>query len=183
MFRNFRSSISIQLVSLILGFSLSTQAKLNTYSISSKTISIDAKEHWQVIENLSSSPLVLLGPSDGIKRIVITVSPTTIKDFKFDPLKIKESVSDYQDGRKQWLKKAKGELIKFFPYTQQKWNEIKEIHTIGYQYKVLGTSFIERTYFFNCGNEVFNINTLLTDKHYKKNKNEVEDLLRSIKCN
>ncbi|WP_034730590.1 hypothetical protein [Bacteriovorax sp. Seq25_V] len=179
---NFRRSILKQLLVVFFLPTLSSYAKLNTYSISEKTFSIDVDKSWQFVENLSSSPLVLLGPVKDKKRIVVSVSPTTVKDFKFDEKKIETSVSDYEQGRKKWLAKNKGQLIRFLPYSHESWKNIKEVHSIGFQYKVLGTTYFERTYFFNCVDELFNINTLFTEKQYKKSNHIVDSMLHSIDC-
>ena len=157
-------------------------AEISVYKINKVNFRIDRPIDWQVAPDFLGSDLTLLGPFKNGRRPIITFSSIPLSDYHFDSDHLKKTEANYHSGRIIWLKKNNGSPIDFYSYKKLNWNSLKNIHGIGYKYKIGTNIFEEMSYFFKCKNKVFNISTLISDKQQKENKFKIEKILNSLSC-
>jgi len=173
------------LILLFLTFFLTnspTLAMEKKFPVGSNKISLYYPEKWQHAFNFLSTPLTLFGPVLDGRRAVISINNTDIPNFSFDKKELQDNEGSYKKGRLKWLKKNKGKVVRFTGYRVSKWKNIPEVHSIGYSYTIKNDLFLEKSYFFNCNNELFNISTLMTWKQNKEHGKTVKKILNSLKC-
>ncbi len=173
----------IQLVTLSLIFSFAAEGKLKKIQVNNENLVIDTPNNWQIAKHFLNSQYTFFGPYKDGRRPVFSVNKTTLKDYSFNKQQLESSQVNYQSGRKDWLKKNKGRLLRFIPYKEVNWKHIKKVQSIGYNYILLDESFEERTYFFKCAGKVFNYTTLMTLNEKRIYKSVVDKILESTKCN
>ncbi|CBW27716.1 putative exported protein [Halobacteriovorax marinus SJ] len=170
---------------LILIFSLTFQVASATekdFTLGKNKINLHYPKGWQHAFNFLNTPLTLFGPVLNGRRAVVSINNTNIKDFSFNKKDLQDNEDNYKNGRLKWLKKNKGKVVRFTGYRISKWKNIPEIHSIGYSYTIKNDLFLEKSYFFNCNNELFNISTLMTWEQNKSHGKEVKKILSSFKC-
>jgi hypothetical protein len=166
----------------LLLLSNNSYSSFKKFKIEDKTISIYYPKSWQFAYNFLSTPLTLFGPVKNNKRPVISVTNSTLKNFSFEKTKLSKNQQSYKDGRLRWLKKNKGKFVRFSGYRISKWNKIKEVHSIGYSYTIANELYLEKSYFFNCNEELYNITTLMTWEQNKEHGKQIKKMISSINC-
>ncbi|WP_127716576.1 hypothetical protein [Halobacteriovorax sp. HLS] len=170
---------------VITGFILNIN---NAYSLEKKfnlkndKISLHYPSNWQFAYNFLSTPLTLFGPVKDGRRPVISINNSSVKNFSFDKKNLSENQDSYKSGRLKWLKKNNGKFVRFSGYRISKWKNINEVHSIGYSYTIEKDLFLEKSYFFNCNGNLFNINTLMTWEQNKRHGKEIKKILTSLEC-
>jgi hypothetical protein len=165
-------------------FTISTNsiAKEKPFNVGDNKISLHYPNKWQHAYNFLATPLTLFGPVEKGKRPVISINNSNVKNFSFDKKDLTRNQESYKKGRLKWLKKNKGKFVRFSGYRIQKWNNIKEVHSIGYSYTIAKELYLEKTYFFNCKETLFSISTLMTWDQNKNFGKDIKKILSSIKC-
>ncbi len=169
---------------LVMSFLLTSVSFAETnkkFELKYSNIEVTVPNKWQSVQKLFGMPLMILGPEVQGKKPVISITSTNIKNISSDSKKIEKNKEGYITGRKKWISKRNGKIIDFLPYEKENWPNIKEAHVIGYSYDLGENRFIEKTYYVNCNDKLFNIKTLITNKHSIFNK-KIETILRSFKC-
>jgi len=174
-----RLSLATLCLFLFLNSSYSQEKK---FKIAKNNISLHFPKNWQYAYNFLNTPLTLFGPMLKSRRAVISVNNTNIQNFSFDKKDLRENQNNYKKGRLKWLKKNSGKVVRFTGYRVTSWKKIKEIHSIGYSYTIGNDLFLEKAYFFNCNDELFNISTLMTWEQNKTYGKQVKKILSSFKC-
>jgi hypothetical protein len=157
-------------------------ADISVYEVNKIKFSIDKPGNWQMAPDFLGSDLTLLGPFKNDRRPIITFSSIPLGDYHFDSDDLKKNEANYHSGRISWLKKNKGTPIDFYSYKKLNWSSIKNIHGIGYKYKIGKNTFEEMSYFFKCRSKIFNISTLISENQQKENKFKIESILNSLTC-
>lgn len=152
------------------------------FPVGSNKISLYYPKDWQHAFNFLNTPLTLFGPVLNGRRAVISINNTDIPNFSFNKKELKDNEGSYKEGRLKWLKKNKGKVVRFTGYRISKWKNIPEVHSIGYSYTIKNDLFLEKSYFFNCNNELFNISTLMTWEQNKEHGKILKKILTSLKC-
>ena len=152
------------------------------FQLNKNKIHLHYPNGWQHAFNFLNTPLTLFGPVVDSRRAVISINNTDVKNFSFNKKRLQDNEDSYKEGRLKWLKKNKGKVVRFTGYRISKWKNIPEVHSIGYSYTIKNDLFLEKAYFFNCKNELFNISTLMTWEQNKTHGKEVKKILSSFKC-
>ncbi|PIK13872.1 hypothetical protein [Halobacteriovorax sp. JY17] len=160
----------------------STYSAEKKFPIGENKISLHYPDGWQHAFNFLSTPLTLFGPVLNGRRAVISINNTNVTNFSFNKKNLQDNEDNYREGRLKWLKKNKGKVVRFTGYRISKWESISEVHSIGYSYTIKNDLFLEKAYFFNCNNELFNISTLMTWEQNKSHGKEVKKILSSFRC-
>lgn len=160
----------------------SATASEKTFKVGKNKINLYYPKDWQHAFNFLSTPLTLFGPVLNGRRAVISINNTNVQNFSFNKKDLQDNQDSYKAGRLKWLKKNKGKVVRFTGYRIKKWKNLSEVHSIGYSYTIKNDLFLEKTYFFNCNNELFNISTLMTWEQNKSYGKEVKKVLSSFKC-
>lgn len=161
-------------------FSFTSHARV--FQIEKQVFKIKVPKNWQVAKHMFGSTLTLLGPYKKHRRPVMTLEGLPIKSHIFNKKKLENSQVAYQQERKQWLEKNKGEHLSFTKYAVLNWKSLGEVHTIGHSYKSLGNVFFEQSYFFNCNDNLYNISTLMTRNQKSMNNQTMQKIFNSIEC-
>lgn len=178
----FKKTLKLLLITITLLLSTKSIAKEKVFTVGDSKLSMLYPKDWQYAYNFLSTPLTLFGPVENEMRPVISVVNTDVTGFSFDKKKLSSNQEEYKKGRLKWLKKNKGSFVRFSGYRVQKWNNIKEVHSIGYSYTLAKELYLEKTYFFNCNETLFNITTLMTWDQNKKHGKEIKRILKSLNC-
>lgn len=144
-------------------------------------ISILVPNSWQAVENLYGMPLMILGKEVNGRRPVVSFHSTNITNTKPNENEIRKNITGYHKGRKEWLSKRNGDLIKFLPYTVNKLSPSITLHSIGYKYDLGKNRYTEMTYYIVCKSRFFNLKTLVTSEHNNQHL-KLNDIVRSFKC-
>lgn len=174
-----RLSLAFLSFFLLLNNSYSQEKK---FKVAKNNISLHFPKNWQYAYNFLNTPLTLFGPMLKKRRAVISINNTNIQNFSFDKKDLADNQSNYKKGRLKWLKKNKGKVVRFTGYRVSEWKNIKEVHSIGYSYTIGNDLFLEKAYFFNCDQKLFNISTLMTWEQNKTYGKQVKKILGSFKC-
>jgi hypothetical protein len=154
----------------------------NIYKIGDRKFKIFKPKSWQVAANFIGTDLSLLGEVKNKRRPVIAFSSIPIGDYQFKKNDLEQSQEKYFIGRRDWVKKNKGTVNSFYSYLEVSWDNIRSVHSIGYNYKQGNVDFIEYTYFFKCNKETYNISTLVTTEQLKTSNTNINKILNSIQC-
>jgi hypothetical protein len=156
--------------------------KARRFNLEKEQLKLNLPKDWQSAEGLYGIPLVLLGPDKKNKRrLTLGFTNTGIKK-KINSTVVLKETRDYEAGRKKWLKKVGGTLIKFIPYKVVTNKFGIELHGLGFEYKIKGETLIEKTQYFQCGAELFNVKRIVPKDHNKKHLRQLNSIVRGMKC-
>ena len=179
------SNAKYRFILLFLSFFLTSSYSFSAekiFQLNKNKIHLHYPDGWQHAFNFLNTPLTLFGPVVDNRRAVISINNTDVKNFSFNKKRLQDNEDNYKEGRLKWLKKNKGKVVRFTGYRISKWKNIPEVHSIGYSYTIKNDLFLEKAYFFNCKNELFNISTLMTWEQNKTHGKEVKKILSSFEC-
>lgn len=143
---------------------------------------IHVPENWQSAPGFYGSELAMLGPVKGKKRPVIMFDQTGLDDYQFDSTELTDSYERFKLGRRQWFKKNRATEQSFYPYKLSSWANIAKVHTFSFSYQMLGESYKESHYFFQCKEKTYNVHVLTTTKQLDSNKQTIDKVLNSVSC-
>jgi hypothetical protein len=137
---------------------------------------------WKSVQDLLGLPLVLYSPMKDRSRITISVTPTGLKKKFLLPKDLADNQEDYRKGRRRYIKEIQGEITSFFPYETRKWANVERVHTIGFKYVLGGQTFVERTYYFTCKTQMFNMKSKYREEEFPEGKDTVKKIVESFNC-
>ena len=163
-------------------FVFSLQSK--NFDLSDNKFSINYPKSWRQESNLFSFSILLLGPmKDGVRDIV-GINQTGVDNKKIGMQKLM-SMKEFKKGRQEWIKKFKGEIIKFPPYKELEWKGIKKSYTFGMDYIVSDQFYRMLSYYVTCKQEgedrIYHIKSMVRDRS-KNSSKKVEKIVRSFAC-
>jgi hypothetical protein len=146
------------------------------------SISISVPKDWQSARDMFGMPLTLMGSELNGGRPVVTITPTGLRDFKFDQKSLEQNQNEFKNGREEWLKNQNGKSLVYYPYKVEHKKNNLEIHRIGYSFEITEIKYIENTYYIFCAGQLFHLTTLLRQSHEKNYERTVEEVIGSFDC-
>lgn len=137
---------------------------------------------WQHAEGMFGLPHVFFASSPYEKRPVVSVAVTSINDWHLDPKKLKENEGEYRAGREAWLQKVGGKALEFFPYQYKVISAKQEAHALGFRYFLGENEFIEKSIYYKCQDQLFNVKALILNKESSEKKKEFFEVFESFRC-
>ena len=171
-----------RLLLFIFILNMSTHAKW--FDVSKKnSVFLEVPRNYRVLKDKWGVPLMLFSPkSPKGGRISLSVMPTPYSFKNIDSKTLKKKQSEYKDGRERYLSKINGKSVKYFPYEVQKWKDVKEVHTIGYQFNLKNVLYTENSFYFQCNDQFFVLKSLYREKSFKNQKKNINSLIKSFRC-
>lgn len=162
--------------------SFGIQAKWFDVSKKNKVF-LSVPNNYTVLKDKWGVPLMLFSPkSPKGGRISLTVMPTPYSFKKINSKELKKRQNEYREGRERYLSKMNGSSVKFFPYEVQKWSDVKEVHTIGYQFNLKNVLYTENSYYFQCNDQFFVMKSLYRENSFGKKRSEILSMIKSFRC-
>ena len=158
-----------------------SSAKTVRSKLKDLNVAVEIPKGWKSAEKLFGMPFVLLGPEQKPKRPVIGIVNTTI-DQNLSMNTVKKELDLYQDGRKKWVEKNKGKVIRFAPYQMRLTKNSYQMHVLGLEYEMGGQKFVELSQYLTCSNRLIHIKSLYTTEQFKKLKKTNKQIIESLKC-
>ncbi len=175
-----RKSLSLLLI-LVFSYSTSLKASEKWFKLKRAEVLLDLPDKWAGYQEMIGLPLVVTGPKKDRSRLILSITPTSIN--KDNSLKINSyQYKTYIDGRKKWVESKGGSILSIHPYKKVDWNNVKNIHRAGYQYKLAKVHFEEFSYYFHCNKRLYHIKSLRRVKEFPKGGNTLDMLLQSFNC-
>ncbi len=166
---------------LLILSSFSAWATVQDFVIQDKKISIEVPKDWEAVKNLYGLPLVVLGPWNSESRPAISFVYTHMTAKIMKPEDLQKNFADFKKDKEDWLKGHAGKLIKFEEATQKIFSKTLKGHFIGSEFVVNDVSFIERSYYLYCNDEVYNVKWSIREEH-KKHLKDIETIVGSLQC-
>jgi len=168
---------------LILIFAMSSQVlgEVKTFQLDKAKIHLDLPEGWAGYKKMIGLPLVVTGPQKTNSRLILSITPTSIKEdnsLNFNSAQYKSYIA----GRKKWVKEKGGSVNKIFKYKQTNWKNIKNVHVAGYRYTLASIQFEEYSYYLHCNKSLFHIKSLRRIKEFPKGHEDFNNILQSFNC-
>jgi hypothetical protein len=169
---------------LFLMFATSTFAEIRNFDFKKGNVTVDIPKEWNSVVGYLGIPLTLMGPMKEGSRPLIYVTPTgVVIDKPMDAQKISQTQDEYKQGRENWLKKQNGTAVKYYPYNNLDWPNNRNVHKIGYTYRITKGEFTEYSYYVTCNNKLYHYKSLMKTDVEKEHSQTVDTILQSIKCN
>lgn len=176
------NSIKIMIFLNFLLITINSFALQKEFNLKNQNVFLTVLPTWQTAPNFLSSSLTLFGPFENGKRPIIMLTESSVTDYILDIKVEKKGLNKFRSGRKKWMKKNKATLLKFYPYEVENWTYVKNIHTTGFEYMMLGTHYLESHYYLRCNSEIFHLSTLKTKQQNKLYRKEIKKILSSLRC-
>lgn len=149
--------------------------------IQDKKIKIGLPKGWEAVKNLYGLPLVALGPWANESRPAITWMFTGMTKKIMSESEFQKIFVDFKKDKEEWLKGHAGKLVKFEGPTATSFNNKLSGHYIGAEFVVNEISFVERSYYLYCNDEVYNVKWNIREEHLKYSK-DIETIVGSLQC-
>jgi hypothetical protein len=146
-------------------------------------VAVELPHGWLGFTNTFGIPLQILSPEGPVKRAVVSLSfARTQGGTSFDDVALKKRQSEYEEGRRLWLAKRGGRVLRFMPFRSMKFSSGVAVRRIGYQYQLDGQDFEEEMLLSTCQENIVFVNTLLPLVLRAERGPEMETLLESLNC-
>lgn len=152
------------------------------FVLSQGTISIVVPKGWQSAKDLFGVPLTFLGPESDGGRPIISITPTGLRDYKFDQKSLEKNQDEYKTSRESWLQEKEGKSLKYFPYKVEHRKDGVDLHVIGYSYEFNDIIFSEYSYYIFCGGQLFHSKVLLRRNHENQYQKIIDEMIGSFEC-
>lgn len=172
----------MRLLTLLMIISSSgAMASVESHIIQGKKVQIEVPKEWETVKDLYGLPLVALGPEEDETRpaIAFTYTGMTKKIMKVE--NFQKLFSDFRKEKDDWVRKHKGQLLKFEEMTPVKMTSEVHGHFIGAEFIVEDTHFVERSYYLYCKDEVYHVKWSMRDEH-RKHMKDIDVITRSFSC-
>ncbi len=145
------------------------------------SILLELPKKWTSVQKLYGMPLMIIGAEDKGNKPVLSITSTNIKNMKSPKQITKQAREVYYSGRKSWLAKRKGDLIKFLAYEKEEIAPKVSSHSIGVVYDIGKRRVSERTYYVTCNKQLFHLKTI-SNFNRPKESLALKKLIKSFKC-
>jgi hypothetical protein len=164
-----------------LAFLLSQAAFGAKHSWKTDSFFMDVPANWQSMNDFFGVPVTFLDPSKkGSPRATIQVIPTEARTLKLDELELAAFNRSYPERKKAWASKKNAVIHSITPATYVDLNKNKTLMA-STAFLLDEVSFIEKTYFLNCGQKLYQLKLLAPAGDDGRLKT-AENVLRSFKC-
>jgi hypothetical protein len=168
------------LLSLLLTFS--TQAVVKKHEIEKeKSIRIDVPAGWESVKDLFGMPLSILGPFDKDSRPALMVLYTNLSMRNFNKAEFEAHFMKFRAEKDAWVRSHDGTLNSFTEVTKTKLSPTVEGVYIGSEFVMKNITFLERSYYVYCDEDVYNIKWSIREAH-KKHLPVLEKIVSSFQC-
>ena len=145
------------------------------------SISLNLPSPWKYHQKVFGMDHVLLGPFQKKKpRSSVSFTFTGLEKLSLEEKRMRETISDYKKGRREWAKREKITIKSFLPYELLKEKKEKRVHFVGFIYEKDKKEILEQSYYIECGHSfIFSKSYSLNEK---KVKNTIQEIIKSIEC-
>lgn len=165
----------------LLMVSFGVQAKIQSFDLEGKKVSVEVKDNWEAAQELFGIPLAVLGPWANDSRPVLSILPTNLKKKNAPAEEFKKLFEDFKKEKDEWVQSHNGELLSYEPVKSVKFRDDLFGHYIGAEFKINSIHFIERSYYLYCKGEVFNLKYSMRDEH-RKYTEDLQNIVEGFKC-
>ncbi|GAB4012470.1 MAG: hypothetical protein Fur0010_08380 [Bdellovibrio sp.] len=137
---------------------------------------------WVAQKDLMGIPLVIYSPIKINGRVTISITPTGIDDINLDKKILSDNWKDYKNGRLNWLEKVNGVSQEIFPYRNEDWGQLKNIHHVGHRYYLGDVHYTEHSYYVECDKQIFHIKSLYRYEEFQKDEKSIESVIKTFQC-
>ncbi|PIP93337.1 MAG: hypothetical protein COW00_20205 [Bdellovibrio sp. CG12_big_fil_rev_8_21_14_0_65_39_13] len=169
------------LASLFL-LSVATASSGDWIELKKADVKIELPKDWIAQKDMLGMPLVIYSPIKNTGRVTISITPTGIEDAGLDAKGLAEGWDKYKEGRLNWLKRIGGRTDTVFPYVNENWKYLKNIHHVGHRYYLADVHYTEHSYYVECHNQMFHIKSLYRYEEYKGEEQFIENVVKSFEC-
>ena len=130
---------------------LTVEAKLVTMEKSKKNYSIEIPDDFEYVPTMFGLENVILAPEDkslGTASLSLTI--TELNGVRLNPVELKATEKDYQEGRRRYLSERKLELVEFLAFESKKNDHNLQVHSIGMVFKNKERVTKEKSFFIEC---------------------------------
>lgn len=162
--------------------SVATASNEEWIELKKATVKMDLPKDWVAQKDLLGMPLVIYSPLKENGRVTISVTPTGIEDAGLDRVNLEKGWPQYKEGRLNWLKRVGGRTDIIFPYLNENWSHVKNVHHVGHRYYLSDVHYTEHSYYLECDNQAFHIKSLYRYEEYKNQEKQIEEVVKSFEC-
>lgn len=144
----------------------------------SKPFKMNISDGWRAVPNLFGIPLAILGPELKDKRPVLSVYPGEANSKAISRTDLESLFVDFKKEKELWMQDEGGTLKSYEPITKVSFSKNLSGHFIGAEYVLEGETFVERSYYLYCKEELYNLKyTFRNDQltHLKSAQQMVEN--------
>lgn len=142
----------------ILVMSFHAYGKTESFALpKSKPFKINIPDGWRAVPSLFGIPLAILGPEARDKRPVLSVYPGETNSKVLSQADLESLFADFKQEKEKWMKEEGGELKTYEPVTKVSFGKNVSGHYIGAEYVLEGETFLERSYYLYCKEELYNL--------------------------
>jgi len=162
--------------------SVATASSGEWIELNKADVKIELPKNWTAQKDLLGMPLVIYSPIKENGRVTISITPTGIEDAGLTSEGLEKGWSKYKEGRLNWLKRVGGNSDVVFPYQNENWKNIKNIHHVGHRYYLADVHYTEHSYYVECEKQIFHIKSLYRYEEYKNEEKHIEEVVKSFDC-
>ena len=156
-------------------------AKIQTFELKGKKVSVNVLENWEVMKDLYGIPLTVLGPWANESRPVVSILPTKMQQKDISEAEFKKHFEDFKKKKDEWVQSHSGKLLSYEPATSVKFGKELAGHFICAEFEMNNIHFIERSYYLYCKGEVYNLKYSMREEH-KKYLKDLQNIVEGFKC-
>ena len=146
-------------------------------------IHLDVPKGWRIERDLFGMPITVLGPERHGERAVLSVQHTPVFGMHFDHQLLLKTKDQYYSGRHDWL--TKFEDVKYLsdlPYRHLAWKNGNDGFEMGFRYHMRGINLEERSVQVNCGQRLYFVKTLTSNKIPAEDTAVLSRLVNQLNC-
>lgn len=157
-------------------------AAKQTFRFALGGVSVEVPKKWMAAPDLFGVPLVVLGPKYQGDRPGVYIIPLGKKGTVISEKQLPKSEQEYEKDVLGYLKGKNGELVRFHPQETTEWEHAKEVYVFGFEYRLKGEHFVERSHYAICGDRLYNLKSIYRKEHQERFSKDVEAVLTSFDC-
>lgn len=156
-------------------------AKVETYDVLKKKVTLDVPADWEVINKTVGVPLKLIGPMFKDYRPVLIVVPLDVKEERMNFKDEKKAEESYKVSKLAWLQSVNAKLISFLPLKSFKTSNA-EFYQFSYLYQMKEENYEEKSFYVKCKEQTFHLKTVISMEHAARWESTVKPLVESFNC-
>ena len=146
-------------------------------------IKLDVPTGWKIERDLFGMPITVLGPERNGERAVLSVQHTPVIGMEFNHQNIIKTKNQYYEGRKKWADSLEdASFLSEIPYQHLKLENGSDGFEMGFRYHARNLDLEEKSIQLNCGNRLFLIKTLSSNKIPETDSAELAKLVSGLDC-
>jgi hypothetical protein len=146
----------------------------------SGTIVVSKPNGWTIEERVLGIPFVFFSPKINGQRSNVSFTHTG-QNLKLNNKALLADFKNYKLGKKQWADKVGAKIIKVLPLKSFQNTHGHNVTQIGVSYKFKKKSYIEKSYYIECGQKLLHSKALTLQKN-KTHHKLVENMIKGIDC-